>query len=62
MRILKLVTLLDPEMCDNCRFKRTGEATVNGETKPTIICKRLDCDNWCYSDAIPIESVKEDKE
>ena len=45
---LNVVTLIDPKMCEGCRFN-TGpkEMILEGQriTVP-IMCQRLDCDNW----------------
>ncbi len=44
---LKLITLLDPEMCLDCRFCKLKTVTLNnGDSKKMIHCTRLDCDNW----------------
>lgn len=57
-RKLKIVRLLEPELCLECRFAQMAD--VQGEdnvTKRMIYCKRLDCDNWDFSSAEAAKSV-----
>jgi hypothetical protein len=49
---MKVVRLLEPEMCLNCRFAQVADvATENGGRQRMIHCMRLDCDNWDMSNA-----------
>jgi len=51
-RSLKVVRLLEPDMCDACRFRQTVAIEYgDGEIEKVIHCRRLDCDNWDYSSA-----------
>jgi hypothetical protein len=46
-RQLKIVKLMEPELCLDCRFAQ--RATVEnefGELQKMVYCRRLDCDNW----------------
>ena len=57
-RQLRVVKLLEPEMCLECRFGHRAEVEMNdGSLQQMIYCKRLDCDNWDYSSAEPAKSV-----
>lgn len=51
-RNLKVVRLIEPELCLECRFAQMAEVQLkNGETQKMIHCRRLDCDNWDYQSA-----------
>jgi hypothetical protein len=51
-RNLKVVRLVEPELCLECRFAKTAEVELdNGTFQRMIHCLRLDCDNWDYSTA-----------
>ncbi len=51
-RQLKIVRLLEPEMCLDCRFAKMADVENNaGEVQRMIYCRRLDCDNWDFSSA-----------
>lgn len=53
---LKIVRLLEPELCLECRFARTAEVeTDTGSIQRMIHCRRLDCDNW---DIVNAESAR----
>ena len=55
---LKIVRLLEPEICLDCRF--SNMADVEGEDglfQRMIYCKRLDCDNWDFENAEPARSI-----
>lgn len=55
-RQLKVVRLLEPEMCLECRFAHTADVELeDGAMQQMIYCKRLDCDNW---DVVSAESAK----
>ncbi len=57
-RQLKVVRLLEPEMCTECRFSHMADVELeNGTTQRMIYCRRLDCDNWDYSTAEAARSV-----
>jgi len=46
-KYLKIVSLLNPEMCEECRFCHKADVeTAEGIIQNMIYCKRLDCDNW----------------
>lgn len=51
-RNLKVVRLIEPELCLECRFAQSAEVELeNGSFQRMIRCRRLDCDNWDYSSA-----------
>jgi hypothetical protein len=51
-RNLKIVKLLEPELCLECRFARVADVEAqDGSVQRMIHCKRLDCDNWDYGSA-----------
>ena len=55
-RELRIVRLMDPEMCLACSFSRIAEVEgAYGEKSRMIQCRRLDCDNW---DTVGAESVR----
>lgn len=46
-RQLKIVKLLEPELCMDCRFaQRATVENERGEMQKMVYCRRLDCDNW----------------
>lgn len=58
-RNLKIVRLLEPELCLECRFANIAEVeTSNGERQRMIHCRRLDCDNWDIVDAEPAKDLR----
>ena len=57
-RELKVVRLLEPDLCLDCRFSKRAEVeTADGDKQEMIYCRRLDCDNWDYASAEPAKSV-----
>ncbi len=51
-RHLKIVRLLEPELCMDCRFAKIAHVENDrGEFQRMIHCRRLDCDNWNVVDA-----------
>lgn len=61
-RQLKVVRLLEPEMCMECRFAHKADVEMNdGSSQRMIYCRRLDCDNWDYSTAEPAKGVTVDE-
>ncbi len=57
-RQMKVVKLIEPEMCNNCRFSQKAVVELENGSKETVIhCKRLDCDNWDYSSAEKVTKV-----
>ena len=51
-RHMKVVRLLEPEMCLNCRFAQIADVeTASGGKQRMIYCRRLDCDNWDMTSA-----------
>jgi len=56
---LKVVRLLEPEMCLGCRFADVAEVeTADGSFQRMIHCRRLDCDNWDFVNAEPARSMR----
>lgn len=46
---LKVVRLLEPELCLECRFAQLADVEMaDGTTQRMFHCRRLDCDNWDY--------------
>lgn len=57
-RQLRVVRLLEPELCLECRFGQRAEVEMkDGSMQTMVYCRRLDCDNWDYSSAEPAKSV-----
>ncbi|MCB8933217.1 MAG: hypothetical protein M9921_09945 [Fimbriimonadaceae bacterium] len=62
-RQLKIVRLLEPEMCLDCRFAKMADVeNAEGVVQRMIYCRRLDCDNWDFSSAETAKSVHTDDE
>jgi hypothetical protein len=60
-RQLKIVKLLEPEICLECRFADMADVEgQDGASQRMIYCRRLDCDNWDFSSAEPARSVRVD--
>lgn len=58
-RQLKVVKLLEPELCLECRFGQRASVEMKDGSKQTMVyCRRLDCDNWDYSTAEPAKGVE----
>ena len=58
-RELKIVRLLNPEMCLGCSFAKIADVEdATGRMSRMIQCQRLDCDNWDTSSASDVRSVK----
>jgi hypothetical protein len=44
---LRIVRLLDPSLCQSCRFATVVEVEMDsGASRSMLHCKRRDCDNW----------------
>jgi hypothetical protein len=57
---LRLVTLLEPELCLDCRFAVLAEGeSEDGHFRRTLYCLRLDCDNWGREDPAAASAEKE---
>lgn len=57
-RQLKVVRLLDPEMCRDCRFRNKADVELeDGSLQRMIYCRRLDCDNWDHSSVAEARSI-----
>jgi hypothetical protein len=55
---LKVVRLIDSDMCLSCRFHREVMACAEGQRpEPMILCTRGDCDNWDTKGAANCVSV-----
>jgi hypothetical protein len=60
---LKIVRLIEPEMCLECRFANMADVeAADGTVQRMIYCRRLDCDNWDFSSAEPAKSVNIDSD
>lgn len=52
VRVLKVVRLLEPEMCEDCRFAHPADVQMADRSVVRMIyCRRLDCDNWDWASA-----------
>jgi len=61
-RQLKIVRLIEPELCLECRFSRMADVDqADGTTARMIYCRRLDCDNWDSSESETAQSVRWDE-
>ncbi len=57
-RELRVVRLLEPELCMNCRFAHIANVEMtDGRVQRMLYCRRLDCDNWDYASAEPAVKV-----
>ncbi len=57
-RKLKIVRLLEPELCLDCPFARIADVeNADGECQRMIHCRRLDCDNWDTTSAEPARGL-----
>jgi hypothetical protein len=62
-RNLRVVRLLEPELCSECRFSKMASVAMNdGRTQRMVYCRRLDCDNWDYTTAEAAEGMDVDEE
>jgi hypothetical protein len=62
-RQLKIVKLLEPEICLDCRFAKMAEVEQSdGAVQRMIFCRRLDCDNWDFASAESVSKVRVDGE
>ena len=58
---LKIVRLIEPELCMECRFAKFAEVeNASGEIQRMIHCLRLDCDNWDMVDAENAKGIRYD--
>ncbi|MEQ1821463.1 MAG: hypothetical protein ABL949_03045 [Fimbriimonadaceae bacterium] len=62
-RQLKIVRLVEPELCVECRFAKMADVQQDdGAYARMIYCSRLDCDNWDSSSAEPAKDVRWDND
>lgn len=60
-RHMKIVRLIEPEMCLECRFSRMAQVEQPDGTMARMIhCQRLDCDNWDSQSAEPAKNIRWD--
>jgi hypothetical protein len=60
---LKIVRLVEPELCVECRFAKMADVQQDDGTYARMIyCSRLDCDNWDSSSAEPAKDVRWDND
>jgi hypothetical protein len=56
---LKVVKLLEPELCLKCRFAEVADVqTASGKVERMIHCRRGDCDNWDTQSSEPAREIK----
>lgn len=61
-RQLKIVRLIEPELCLECRFSQMAEVEqADGSMSKMIYCRRLDCDNWDSTSSEPARNVRWDE-
>ncbi len=61
-RQLKIVRLIEPELCLECRFSQMADVDQeDGSTARMIYCRRLDCDNWDSTEAETAKDVRWDE-
>lgn len=59
---LKIVRLIEPELCLECRFSQMADVEqADGSTSRMIYCRRLDCDNWDTSQTETASDVRLDE-
>lgn len=59
---LKVVRLIEPEMCLECRFAQMASVEMkDGSVQRMVHCKRLDCDNWDYTSAETAKGIYSDE-
>lgn len=57
-RQMKIVRLMEPELCLHCRFADQAEVeNSEGIVQKMIYCRRLDCDNWDVMTFEPAKNV-----
>jgi hypothetical protein len=55
---LKIVRLIEPELCMDCRFANMADVeNDSGQMQKMIYCRRLDCDNWDIVNAAKAKSM-----
>jgi hypothetical protein len=60
---LKIVRLLEPELCLDCRFAKVADVeTEDGSVQRMIHCRRLDCDNWDIVSAEPARGIRHEED
>lgn len=58
-RNLKVVRLLEPELCLECRFAHRASVELeDGSFQTMIYCRRLDCDNWDFTSSDEIRNIE----
>lgn len=65
MEILHKLTLLEPDLCQECRFAVPAYITSGGKKEKIVKCLRRDCDNWDRESAVALKSeerVEEERE
>jgi hypothetical protein len=56
---LRIVRLMEPELCMDCRFAYIANVDANDTAKQKMLyCRRLDCDNWDYTTAEPATKIE----
>ena len=61
-RQLKVVKLVEPDLCMECKFAQMASVEMkDGTFQRMIHCRRLDCDNWDYSTVKAAKGVQVDE-
>lgn len=62
-RNLRVVRLIEPELCTDCRFAKLASVeSKDGRVHRMVHCMRLDCDNWDYESAQSADDLDLDDE
>ncbi|MCW5938646.1 MAG: hypothetical protein KF884_06145 [Fimbriimonadaceae bacterium] len=62
-RQLKVVKLLEPDLCIECRFAQMASVELqDGTVQRMVHCRRLDCDNWDTTTAETAKGVRAEEE
>lgn len=55
-RQMKVVRLLEPDLCEGCAFANLAKVRLEtGKVVTAVRCTRMDCDNWDTSTANDVD-------
>lgn len=53
-RVLKIVRLIEPDLCLHCRLAEIVTVDLeDGSQRRMLHCRRFDCDNWAFDNNDP---------
>ena len=62
MSNLRVIKLIEPEICAECRFSSIVLVSTESIVKVRMIrCTRLDCDNWDMQNSEQVTEIDEEK-